>query len=693
MELVYLWVEKYKNIEKQGFNFSPKFRCEYNPDTEELKIEENPNYVSIFPDNINITAIVGKNGSGKSSVVKAILSLFFYSKFKDELNKNFQSGNGIKNLNNINININNINNNYAIQEIQESNLIDKTFIAFLIIRNKNNFFKLSMSLIKNNQFDGVIDVTLDEINFFSIYYNFTIDALKDETIDQFVDLSYHRVDEYENPVLIEPYKKNNLININLINFLTNQRILLFYSFLKDELINNKITSFFNPDKIKFDYAHSSTIYKEELNKDSENKNLAGFVFSPYKILIKYINLKTFSLNGDSFSPSNEIKQLIEKYYKENNLEKLNLVYILLKIIEKSTTIKEKAKKENLSFLVEYVNNLKNKIKKDFVNAIEDIEDFINNRLDDEILKFFKENPEFIKIYISLLFHKNKRYEFLKKEENFLKKEILLKNLPKENIIEYFPGWLNVEFYDGDKSLNSLSSGEKFKFQFLIGLLYQLYNLNSKDKYSTINIFLDEIEFGFHPEWQRTYINDILFTLDKFKKITSFNKRLNLFFLTHSPFIISDLPKENIIFLDKDENGKCRVVDGLNEKKETFGANIHTLLSDSFFMEDGFIGKFAENKIDEVIKYLNDEDSEIKTEKEAQKIINIIGEPILRKELQRKLDSKRLEKVNNIDEKIKQLEYELEILKQHQTKQIKDELLDRGKREYFLKKKNEKNNNN
>ena len=31
MELVYLWVEEYKNIRNQGFNFSPRFECEFFP--------------------------------------------------------------------------------------------------------------------------------------------------------------------------------------------------------------------------------------------------------------------------------------------------------------------------------------------------------------------------------------------------------------------------------------------------------------------------------------------------------------------------------------------------------------------------------------------------------------------------------------------------------------------------------------
>jgi energy-coupling factor transporter ATP-binding protein EcfA2 len=76
MELVYLWVEEYKNIHKQGFNFSPRFKCHYDENINELTIDENKDYVSIFPENINVTAIVGENGSGKSSVLEFLLELF-----------------------------------------------------------------------------------------------------------------------------------------------------------------------------------------------------------------------------------------------------------------------------------------------------------------------------------------------------------------------------------------------------------------------------------------------------------------------------------------------------------------------------------------------------------------------------------------------------------------------------------------
>ena len=62
MELVYLWVEDYKNIHEQGFNFSSKFNCHYDVENNELTIDENDDYIeNFFGDNIYVTAIVGKN--------------------------------------------------------------------------------------------------------------------------------------------------------------------------------------------------------------------------------------------------------------------------------------------------------------------------------------------------------------------------------------------------------------------------------------------------------------------------------------------------------------------------------------------------------------------------------------------------------------------------------------------------------
>ena len=139
------------------------------------------------------------------------------------------------------------------------------------------------------------------------------------------------------------------------------------------------------------------------------------------------------------------------------------------------------------------------------------------------------------------------------------------------------------------------------------------------------------------------------------------KRLNLFFATHSPFILSDIPKENIIFLKDGKNVSDEV------EIDTFGANIHTLLSHGFFMEDGLMGEFAKEQINEVIKFLNDKDSKIKDKKEAQNIINMIGEPVIKNQLRKMLDSKKSNTISKLEEEIEKLKntldaYEEELMK-------------------------------
>ena len=79
----------YKNIENEGFNFSYRFKCEYKNDTKVLTIDEKDNDINIFPKNISFNAIIGTNGSGKSSIAELILLSFFKAKVNNISNNWF----------------------------------------------------------------------------------------------------------------------------------------------------------------------------------------------------------------------------------------------------------------------------------------------------------------------------------------------------------------------------------------------------------------------------------------------------------------------------------------------------------------------------------------------------------------------------------------------------------------------------
>ena len=73
MELIYIYIDKYRTFEKQEISFSNRFNVNYDSENKVLSIEENEDYVNIYPNNIvNINGILGKNASGKSSLISLI---------------------------------------------------------------------------------------------------------------------------------------------------------------------------------------------------------------------------------------------------------------------------------------------------------------------------------------------------------------------------------------------------------------------------------------------------------------------------------------------------------------------------------------------------------------------------------------------------------------------------------------------
>lgn len=162
--------------------------------------------------------------------------------------------------------------------------------------------------------------------------------------------------------------------------------------------------------------------------------------------------------------------------------------------------------------------------------------------------------------------------------------------------------------------SSLSSGEKQITYTLSSFFYQLTNIDSSgdirekhnNKFSLVNkidvqdgnnnpitykyvcAIFDEIELYYHPEMQRLFVQTLIDGLKQleFRQIEG----LHIIMATHSPFILSDIPVQNVMFLGKD---------GLTTRMDdfcTFGANIHSMLKHSFFLEDGTMGEFARNTI-------------------------------------------------------------------------------------------------
>jgi len=541
MELVYLWVENYKNIQKQGFNFSPRFECKFHDKYDEngeleanckLIIDENDDYIeNFFGDNINVTAIVGKNGSGKSSVLEVFEKLISSHKI----------------------------------------YMKKKYLLIYYLNGEHKAFA-------NIKFKCNINIFKYALSDFSGFMSF---------VSQLPYPIYDR----ERYHLSSVTHDGNYGDYKTVTFETNKILkMIAYIFRNNIFIENNLFNFI-PISLKLTVVHEleiiidseDEIKKFYLNRDDyEDKE---YIYDDTDDILANAQAGVEFINPD------------EDHIFENYLKNLVLINKL----------------QDAFFFSSY-----QLIVGEELNNIEKLTNFLK----DEQVKY------------------NCDFEIFK---SFLGKKILIKELSEIDIELYFDTYyelLNFDFIDkNNRHLYDLSNGELSIFSLLLNLIVKAKATSSS------NIFiLDELEISLHPSWQKKILSVLITTL---KKI---NQKMHLLFITHSPFLLSDIPKQNIIFLDKDENGKCKVLkhNQVLDKKETFGANIHTLLSDSFFMEDGLMGEFAKGKIDEVIDYLNGKDTKIKNDDEAQKLVNIIGEPIVKNQLQRMLDSKRLKKVDEID---------------------------------------------
>lgn len=231
MELVYLWVEDYKNIHKQGFNFSPRFECDYHDGILDIKDKEEakePYLKDFFGEKINVTAIVGENGSGKSNILESILCLIY----------------------------------------KNGTPWDYYKLAAIFYNEQDNTYH-QKSINHNICYINDISTFSTDINHletFAFHYNYSLDYIKNEENNINFNKFYHKTDNYKTPILLQPNKSDYSINTRTMDYLANQDILNFIIHKKISFSN--IKTFFEVTQCKLDFHYSYIYGTEDVKKDN-----------------------------------------------------------------------------------------------------------------------------------------------------------------------------------------------------------------------------------------------------------------------------------------------------------------------------------------------------------------------------------------------------------------------------------------
>jgi energy-coupling factor transporter ATP-binding protein EcfA2 len=523
-------------------------------DVEEIDLYSIPKGAGQKAVNINLSAIVGKNGSGKSSIVELMYVTLFNLSVINEVLYNEETRRFLTVVD-------------RVEDIRVELFYQLNGEFHLIHLDDDEIFHYKSS---DGNFTGsfVEDLNWKEF-FYTTAVNYSHYALNSLDLGPWIKNIFHKNDAYQTPIVVNPMRTEGNVDINTENYLVRSRLLA--------------------------------------NVLSENKSLRELAkgktveFLKFTLDERKINRKNNFPNTDKYGAL-ILPQLYEKYFSESKVDEDYVLnkYAIEYILRKIDSICKKYKQYK-------------KFRKGFREIdVEIIKKYISELYDDKSHITFKlRQAIYFLLYgscidedlLGILEPINKLSEILKSIHNDSKLD-LIEIIP--------PSFFICEIYFDKKNntFEKLSSGEKQNIYSVTSLTYHLFNLDSvKETYTPnatinktivlyrhINIIFDEIELYYHPDLQRIFIFELIESIKRIqlKNITD----INCIFVTHSPFILSDIPNHNILFLDI--NGTPTL--DLNVK--TFGANIHDLLKHSFFLENGSMGEFAKTKINDTIKWLH-----------------------------------------------------------------------------------------
>ncbi|AGF57445.1 energy-coupling factor transporter ATP-binding protein EcfA2 [Clostridium saccharoperbutylacetonicum] len=650
MQLLYTYINDINRcLYKQEFCFTNNFKINYNEETRQLIIEKQENYYkSLWGKRIsNVNLLIGQNGAGKTTLFDLLGS----------------------------------------QRDRRANLfndrprVGRTKCAswFSIYHIEKNIFVIEgidLGLFKN-----LYGVPEDINPEYSIVIKYECETKKIKFI-AYTQMYYRKEKE----------------NISL-----DQEMIILYGqnlkekqWLKKERVIRRADYYVGFKRIYLDIPKITNIYK--------------FMSKEYKLLEESFTAKEIEckINFKLYNSDKGSKKEIEKEFD------LNLYN------NKEEILYFKAKNTSIRYMEPKVNKAKWNIQQEYIiifyecyivglwmDGLKDNGQKMNiDSLKKEISNLelvsddFFSRVDYLQKVIGILFKEISEIYQIDKDENYYEEAIIkfgksLQNLNikyfqtheniniklndgfDENIYELLETYCTYTMHDINKQndlynyvdifFSNLSNGE---IDFINGFsnLYTALDIEKYNKrFKSALIILDEPDESFHPEWSRKYIYYLIEFLNKASKIK--NLKYQIIISTHSPFMISDVPKEFIICLkvEQNENGEIE----RKTVKANFGlmSNFYDIIRDDFFISSP-IGEFANKIFKQIINKIDIMEEYNKNNiEELIGIISGIDDQFIKKKLLDYLDKKKVKLMTqDVKEKrIKELEEEIRRLKEEDNK--------------------------
>lgn len=425
---------------------------------------------------------------------------------------------------------------------------------------------------------------------------------------------FHRNDGYQVPIVLTPFRKNGTVDIQGENYLAKERLLSLV-FMCDSETGDRLFNTINRKLVINGFSLRGNQYA------SNHQNT-------YERLHEFMEALTLKGYGELYQ---YLKELISAEFKIPKQQKIAFEneawdYIIAKIIKITFTYSRYTQiRGSLQAIKNHLSNIdRYNIKEHLLEMWAD-HSHVTRKLYRTIyylhFNFIGKRRVFsIDDYLKVIQPKVGRHMY---SEIFNPPYCIDELLPPPIFdVDYLLYDINDTKFKYKIPFSTLSSGEKQITYTLTTFYYHLMNLDSKHdvavrlggnhlkntipiktsitptnfKYEHVTLIFDEIELYFHPEMQRTFIANLLDGIRQLK--LSHIRSLQIMMVTHSPFVLSDIPKNNVLFLKKNGYSTCQ------DEMKTFGANIHHILKNSFFLEDGSMGLFAQKTINKIIQDIN-----------------------------------------------------------------------------------------